>query len=149
MRHAKAVCLPYNAKALLDGACVVLGQTSDECVDHDHATYPAAVSRFRPTYQAEEGGRTLLFDLGASYYDQTTGGFSQKWFFSSLSAHGAPVSAYYGWKLHRCPQRMSRRRFLKSCIRHITGTTSLLILVIIMATLSTLSRRLQHLRIMS
>lgn len=63
--------------------------------------YLLLASSLDPPYRfssAVVSPRVLVFDLGASTYDQGLGGASQEWFVRKLTSRGFLIDSYYAWE---------------------------------------------------
>jgi hypothetical protein len=60
-------------------------------------------SPYRFTSVKSPSPRVLVFDVGASTYDQGLGGASQEWFFKKLTSRGFLIDSYYAFEVAPLP----------------------------------------------
>jgi hypothetical protein len=74
-RHPYAHCITDKPGYLVNRGYLVLGQGNDQCAATQGERAVATAKGLRPNYA--KGGRTIVFDLGASYFSSGEGGASQ------------------------------------------------------------------------
>jgi hypothetical protein len=74
-RHPYAHCIDDKPGYLVNRGYLVLGQGNDNCAATQGERAVKTANGLRPDYA--KGGRTIVFDLGASYFSSGEGGASQ------------------------------------------------------------------------